>query len=46
MDSHNEMIYSEKNLNKIRNKYPTWWIIHSDEHPTGKRHIGYLEGGN
>lgn len=37
-----EIIYTEENLEKIRRKGHTWWAIHSDEHPSGLRHIGYI----
>ena len=42
MDKQKEIIYSRKNLEEIKRKSKTWWMIHSDEHPSGKRYIGYV----
>ena len=38
-----EIIYTKENLEKIRQQGFDWWAIHSDEHPSGKRHIGYID---
>ena len=29
-------------LEDIKKQKFTWWIIHSTEHPTGRKHIGYI----
>ena len=37
-----EIRYTKENLKRIEKKGYTWWSIHSDEHPSGKEHIGYI----
>jgi len=37
-----ECLYSKKALDDIKKQGYVWWIIHSDEHPSGKKHIGYF----
>jgi len=37
-----EVLYSEEALEDIKKQKFTWWIIHSTEHPTGRKHIGYI----
>ncbi len=38
-----EIIYNEENLGKVKKMNCDWWIIHSNEHPSGKRYIGYIK---
>jgi len=38
-----EVLYSKKALDQIKKEKLTWWIIHSDEHPSGRKHIGYIK---
>lgn len=38
-----EVLYSKKALEQIKKEKLNWWIIHSDEHPSGKKHIGYIK---
>lgn len=38
-----EVLYSKKALDQIKKEKLTWWIIHSDEHPSGRKYIGYIK---
>jgi len=37
-----EVLYSKEALEDIKKEGFTWWIIHSNEHPSGRKHIGYI----
>jgi len=37
-----EVLYSKKVLDQIKKEKLGWWIIHADEHSSGKKHIGYI----
>ena len=37
-----DVLYSEEALKDIKKEGLTWWIIHSNEHPSGRKHIGYI----
>ena len=36
-----EVLYSKEALKDIKKQGFDWWIIHSDEHPSRRKHIGY-----